>query len=495
LDIAAVPSRAVVSRKEKTMYPDTLLCINGTWTKAADGRSLPVVNPATEEKIGTVAHAGRADLDAALAAAQRGFAAWRKMSAFERSKIMRKAAQLVRDRADLIADLMTREQGKPLAQAKLETLAGADVIDWLAEEARRTYGRIVPARAANVQQHVLREPVGPVAAFSPWNFPINQAVRKVSSALAAGCSIILKAPEETPASPAELVRAFVDAGVPAGTVNLVFGVPSEISEYLIPHPVIQKISFTGSTAVGKQLAALAGLHMKRATMELGGHAPAIVFDDADLDGAVTAMSAAKFRNAGQICVAPTRFLIQEKVYDSFVDKFVAATQKIKVGNGLDADTTMGPLANARRIPALEGMIQDAVGRGAKLRTGGNRIGNRGYFFEPTVLTDLPKDSRAMNEEPFGPIALISRFKDEDEVFAEANRLPYGLAAYVFTSSARRVNASVAEIEAGMVSINHVGLALPEVPFGGIKDSGYGSEGGAEAIEPYLNTKFASVLTA
>lgn len=476
------------------MYPDTLLCIDGKWTKAADGRTIPVVNPATEEVIGTVAHAGKADLDAALAAASRGFAAWRRMSAFERSKIMRKAAQLIRERADAIAELMTREQGKPLAQAKLETLAAPDIIDWMAEEARRTYGRLVPARAGNVQQQVVREPVGPVAAFSPWNFPINQATRKIASALAAGCSIIIKAPEETPASPAELVRAFIDAGVPAGTVNLVFGVPSEISEYLIPHPVIQKISFTGSTAVGKHLAALAGRHMKRATMELGGHAPAIVFDDADLDNAVNVMSAAKFRNAGQICVAPTRFLIQDRLYDGFVDKFIAAAEKVKVGNGLDADTTMGPLANERRIPALQGMIQDAVQRGAKVATGGGRIGNRGYFFEPTVLTDLPKDSRAMNEEPFGPVALISRFKDEGEVFAEANRLPYGLAAYVFTSSAKRVNASVAEIEAGMVSINHVGLALPEVPFGGIKDSGYGSEGGAEAIEPYLNTKFASVLT-
>lgn len=476
------------------MYPDTLLCIDGKWTKAADGRSIPVLNPATEEIIGTVAHAGRAELDAALDAARRGFAAWRRLSAFERSKIMRRAAQLVRERADTIAELMTREQGKPIAQAKLETMAGADIIDWLAEEARRAYGRIVPARAANVQQHVLREPVGPVAAFAPWNFPINQAVRKISAALAAGCSIIIKAPEETPASPAELVRAFVDAGVPAGTVNLVFGVPSEISEYLIPHPLIQKISFTGSTAVGKQLAALAGLHMKRATMELGGHAPTIVFDDADLDNAVAVASAAKFRNAGQICVAPTRFLIQEKVYDSFVDKLVAAAKKVKVGNGLDPDTTMGPLANERRIPALQGLIEDAVGRGATLRTGGGRIGNRGYFFEPTVLTDLPRDARAMNEEPFGPVALVNRFKDEAEVFAEANRLPYGLAAYVFTSSAKRVNASVTEIEAGMLSINHVGLALPEVPFGGIKDSGYGSEGGAEAIEPYLNSKFASVMT-
>src|SRR6185436_19105292 len=386
------------------MYPDVLLCINGTWTKAANGRTIPVVNPATEEVIGSVAHAGRADLDAALDAAAKGFAAWRKVSAYERSKVMRRAADLLRERAEKVAQLMTLEQGKPLAQARLETGVGADIIDWMAEEGRRAYGRIVPARAANVQQLVLREPVGPVAAFSPWNFPINQAVRKISAALAAGCSIILKAPEETPAAPAELVRCFIDAGVPAGVVNLVFGVPSEISSYLIPHPVIRKISFTGSTAVGKHLAAMAGQHMKRATMELGGHAPVLVYDDADLDAAVTRMSTSKFRNAGQICVAPTRFLVQDKLYESFVDKFVAAAKAIKIGNGQDAATEMGPLANARRIPAVEGMIQDAVSRGAELRTGGNRIGNRGYFFEPTVLTGTPKEARAMNEEPFGPVA-------------------------------------------------------------------------------------------
>lgn len=475
------------------MYPDVLLCIDGKWTKSADGRSIPVVNPATEERIGSVAHAGRADLDAALEAAARGFAAWRQVSAYERSKIMRRAAELLRERLEQTAQLMTLEQGKPLAQARLETGIGADIIEWMAEEGRRAYGRVVPARAPNIQQLVVKEPVGPVAAFSPWNFPINQAVRKISAALAAGCSIILKAPEETPAAPAALVRCFIDAGVPAGTVNLVFGVPAEISSYLIPHPVIRKISFTGSTAVGKQLAALAGQHMKRVTMELGGHAPVIVYDDADLDAAVTRMSAAKFRNAGQICVAPTRFLVQRKLYDGFVDKFTAAAKAVKVGNGQDASSEMGPLANARRIPALEGMIQDAVQRGAKLTTGGSRIGNRGYFFEPTVLADVPRDARAMNEEPFGPVALIAPFSEHEEAMAEANRLPYGLAAYVFTRSQARTQAAIAGIEAGMVSVNHYGLALPEVPFGGVKESGYGSEGGSEAIEPYLNTKFASVL--
>jgi succinate-semialdehyde dehydrogenase/glutarate-semialdehyde dehydrogenase len=473
------------------MYPDVLLLIDGAWTQSESGRSLPVVNPASGETNGTVAHAGRADLDRALAAADKGFHVWRRMSAYDRSKLMRKAADLLRERADSIARLMTLEQGKPLAEAKGETLAGADVIDWFAEEARRAYGRVVPARAEGIYQLVLKEPVGPVAAFTPWNFPINQVVRKLSAALAAGCSIIVKAPEETPASPAELIRCFVDAGVPAGVVNLVYGVPAEISEYLIPHPVIRKISFTGSTAIGKQLAALAGAHMKRATMELGGHAPAIVFDDADIETAVKILAPSKLRNAGQVCISPTRFLVQEPVYDAFVEQFTARIAAAKVGDGLEAGTTMGPLANPRRITAMESFIGDAVQRGATLRTGGNRIGNKGNFFEPTVLTDVPADARIMHEEPFGPVAVISRFRGFDDAVAEANRLPFGLASYAYTRSARTANAIAAAVEAGMMSINHHGLALPEVPFGGVKDSGYGSEGGLEAIEAYLNTKFVS----
>ncbi len=473
------------------MYPDVQLLIDGAWTQAEGGRTLPVVNPATGDVNGTVAHASRGDLDRALAAADKGFRVWRKVSAYDRSKLMRRAADLLRDRADGIARLMTLEQGKPLAEAKGETLAGADVIDWFAEEARRSYGRVIPARAEGVYQLVVKEPVGPVAAFTPWNFPINQVVRKLSAALAAGCYIIVKAPEETPASPAELIRCFVDAGVPTGVVNLVYGVPAEISEYLIPHPVIRKISFTGSTVIGKQLAALAGAHMKRVTMELGGHAPAIVFEDADVDTAVKILSANKLRNAGQVCISPTRFLVQESVYDRFVEGFTARIKAAKVGDGQDAATTMGPLANPRRITAMESFIGDAVKHGAKVRTGGERIGNKGNFFAPTVLTDVPRDARIMNEEPFGPVAVISRFAGFDDVVAEANRLPFGLASYAYTRSAKTANAIAAAVEAGMMSINHHGLALPEVPFGGVKDSGYGSEGGSEAIEAYLNTKFVS----
>ncbi len=472
-------------------YPTVQLHINGEWRAARSGQTIPVLNPATEEVIGTVAHAGRDDLDEALAAAEQGFAVWKKVSAFERSKLMRKAADLLRSRADDIARLMTLEQGKPVGEAKVETLAGADIIDWFAEEARRAYGRVIPARAEGIYQLVMKEPVGPVAAFTPWNFPINQVVRKLSAAVATGCSIIVKAPEETPASPAELLRCFVDAGLPKGVAQLVFGVPAEISEYLIPHPTIRKVTFTGSTPVGKQLAALAGQHMKRVTMELGGHAPAIVFDDADLDLAARTLAAAKFRNAGQVCVSPTRMLVQEKLYAPFVEKFVAAAKALKIGNGLEEGTQMGPLIHDRRIPWVDGLMADARQKGAEVHTGGERIGNKGYFYAPTVLTGVGRDARMMNEEPFAPVAMIASFKDLDEVVEEANRLPYGLASYAFTRSAKTANAIAARVESGMMTINHLGLALPEVPFGGIKDSGYGSEGGIEAIEAYLNTKFVS----
>ncbi|WP_288050425.1 NAD-dependent succinate-semialdehyde dehydrogenase [Acidiphilium sp.] len=473
------------------MYKDVLLHIGGAWTKSASGRTLDVINPATEEVIGTAAHAGREDLDAAIAAAEAGYATWRATPAFQRAALLRRAAELIRARIPEIATIMTMEQGKPLAEAKGETTVAADVIDWFAEEAKRTYGRVIPARAAGVYQLVVKEPVGIVAAFTPWNFPINQAVRKVSAALAAGCAVILKGPEETPGACAELVRAFADAGLPPGVLNLVYGVPAEISEYLIPHRAVRKISFTGSTAVGKHLAALAGAHMKRATMELGGHAPAIVFEDADLDAAAKILAANKFRNSGQVCVAPTRFLVQESVYDGFMERFLGAVRKIKVGNGLEEGTTMGPLANERRIPAIEGFIADATKHGAKVAEGGERIGNKGYFFQPTVLTDIPTTARVMNEEPFGPLALVNRFSTFEDAVTEANRLEYGLAAYAYSRSARTVTALGDRIESGMISINHHGIALPETPFGGMKDSGYGWEGGAEAIEAYLATKFVT----
>lgn len=474
-----------------TSYRNTYLLIDGTWCDAHDGRTLDVVDPSSGEVIGSVAHASIADLDQALAAAEKGFISWSAMSAFDRSKIMRKAAELLRQRVETIAEFMTREQGKPLAEARIETLAGADIIDWFAEEARRTYGQIIPARAGGIAQLAIKLPVGPVAAFTPWNFPINQTVRKLSAALAAGCSIIIKGPEETPASPAELIRCFVDAGVPAGVVNLVYGNPAQVSKYLIEHPTIQKISFTGSTTIGKQLAALAGAHMKRATMELGGHAPVIILEDADVSRAVDVTIAAKFRNAGQVCVAPTRFLVHDAVYDAFLNRFASATATITVGNGLEPQTRMGPLANERRVSTLEALVADAVARGAGLQAGGRRTGNKGYFFEPTILTDVPRDARIMNEEPFGPVAIINRIHTLDEALDEANRLPFGLASYAFTRSTEAIHRLSMELRAGMTTINHNGLSLPEVPFGGVRDSGYGSEGGAEAIEPYLITRFMS----
>jgi len=472
-------------------YPDVQLLINGNWQKARSGKTIPVLDPATDEQIGTVAWAGKEDLDLALDAAAEAFKSWSRVSAYERCKIMRKAADLLRERADSIGWMMTREQGKPLAQARMEVLGAADTIDWFAEEGRRAYGQVIPPRTPDVIQMTMKVPVGVVAAFTPWNFPINQVVRKLSAALTTGCTIIVKAPEETPASPAELIRCFVEAGVPAGVVNLVYGVPAEISEYLIPHPIVRKVTFTGSTPVGKQLAALAGQHMKRATMELGGHAPVIITGDADIKKAVSVMSASKFRNAGQVCVSPTRFLVEQNVADEFLDGFTTAAKAIRVGNGLDPETEMGPLANERRIPALEALIADATERGGRLTTGGSRIGNQGNFFEPTVLSDVPTSARIMNEEPFGPVAVINRFSELDEAIAEANRLPFGLAAYAFTGSDKTATRLGLEIESGMLTINHLGLALPEVPFGGIKDSGYGTEGGSEAIEAYLETRFVT----
>ncbi|AIJ67013.1 NAD-dependent succinate-semialdehyde dehydrogenase [Brucella suis] len=479
----------------QTRYPDVKLFIDGTWRDGSRGETIEIFNPATDEVIGHIARATTADLDDALAAVDRGFEAWSKVSAFDRYKIMRRAADIFRSRGEEVARLLTMEQGKPLAEARIEAAAACDLIDWFAEEARRSYGRIVPPRQAYVMQAEVKEPVGPVAAFTPWNFPINQAVRKISAALAAGCSILLKAAEDTPAAPAELVRAFAEAGLPDGAINLVYGDPAEISAYLIPHPVIRKVSFTGSTQVGKQLAALAGLHMKRVTMELGGHAPVIIAADADVEQAIKVVSGSKFRNAGQVCISPTRFLIENSVYDQVVEGMAAYATSLKVGDGLEAGTTMGPLVNAKRVNAMERLVQDAREHKARVVTGGERIGNRGNFFEPTILADVPRDAAIMNEEPFGPVALLNRFDALDEALSEANRLNYGLAAYAFTGSSAKAARISSTIRSGMITINHYGLALPEVPFGGINDSGYGTEGGADALEAYQNTKFVSFLQA
>ena len=469
----------------------TRLFIDGAWTEGADGRRIDVRDPATGRVVGTASHAAPADLVRAVEAVARGFETWRRSSAFERAKLLRRAADGLRSRVDSIARTLTTEEGKPLAESRAEILGAADMIDWFAEEARRTYGRVIPARAEGVYQLTIKEPVGPVAAFSPWNFPISLAVRKVAAALAAGCSVILKGAEETPAACGEMVRAFEESGLPPGVLNLLFGTPAEISAFLIPHPVIRKISFTGSTAVGRQLAALAGQYIKRITLELGGHAPVVVFDDADVDAAARSLVALKYRNAGQVCIAPTRFLVQRRAYDRFVGTFIETADAIKVGSGLEPDTTMGPLAHERRLAAVGHIVADAVETGAEIQTGGDRIGSEGFFFAPTVLTCASNESRLMNEEPFGPVAAIAPFDTFDEAVREANRLPYGLAAFAYTKSTRTATLIAAAMESGMVTINHHGFALPEVPFGGVKDSGYGSEGGAEAIDSYLVSKFVS----
>jgi len=477
-------------------YIDTQLFIDGKWQQPAEGKTLPVVNPATGKEIGRVAHAGRPDLDRALEAAKKGFEVWRDMVPAERGKIMRKAAALVRERAGEIAPLLTQEQGKPLVEAKAETMAAADIIEWFADEGFRVYGRIVASRLnVTIRQMVIKDPVGPVAAFTPWNFPINQVVRKIGAGLAAGCSMLVKAPEETPAAPAALIKTFADAGIPAGVLQLVYGTPAEISNYLIPHPVIRKITFTGSIPVGKQLAAMAGQHMKRVTMELGGHAPVIVCEDADIAQAVKAAGAAKFRNAGQVCISPTRFLVHKSIAQDFAQALADHAKGLKVGDGLAEGTQMGPLANPRRIDAMTAFTEDAVKKGAKLLTGGQRIGKAGNFWEPTILADVPKEAKVFNDEPFGPMAAIRPFETLEEAIAESNRLPYGLAGYAFTRSLRNADLLARKLEVGMLWMNMPALPSAEMPFGGVKDSGYGSEGGPEALEAYLNSRAVAIQNA
>jgi succinate-semialdehyde dehydrogenase / glutarate-semialdehyde dehydrogenase len=472
------------------MYANLGLFIDGQWLNGDSRRGEDVINPATEKPLAHLPHATIADLDQALAAAKKGFAVWRAASAYDRAKIMRKAADLIRERHDAIAKILVQEQGKVFGEARVEVLTSADIIEWYAEEGRRAYGRIVPARG-KVRQLVLQEPVGIVAAFTPWNFPTLTPARKIGGALAAGCSLIIKASEETPGACVEMVRCFADAGLPAGVLNLVFGVPATISEYLIGKDDVRKISFTGSIPVGKHLATLAAKTMKRATMELGGHSPVVVFADADPEKSADTIAAFKYRNAGQVCISPTRFYVQEGVYDRFLKRFTEYAKSLKLGDGLEKGVTMGPLANSRRIDAMDAIVADARNRGAKIVTGGQRRGNQGYFYEPTVITEIPDDSKLMTEEPFGPLAPIVTFKTVDEVVERANSLEFGLAAYAFTTSAHNASMIGDALQSGMVGVNSIAISTPETPFGGVKESGYGSEGGLEGLQAYLNTKFIS----
>jgi succinate-semialdehyde dehydrogenase/glutarate-semialdehyde dehydrogenase len=473
------------------MYADLKMLLDGEWTNGANGRREPVIDPATEQTLGELPLAEREDLDRALDAARRNQKPWAATPPAERGRILRKAAEIMRAKADEIARQVTREEGKVLAEARAETLIGADIIEWYAEEGRRTYGRIVPGANPDVRFLVIKEPVGPVAAFTPWNFPVVTPARKIGGALAAGCTLIIKPSEETPAGALAIARALEEAGLPRGVLNLVFGVPAEVSEHVIASDVIKKISFTGSIPVGKHLAKLAAEGMKRATMELGGHAPVIVFDDVNVEKAATMSVAGKYRNAGQVCISPTRFFVHDKVYKSFVTAFAEKAAALKVGNGLEDGVQMGPLANDRRLEAVDGFVKEAVECGAELKTGGQRIGNQGYFYAPTVLAEVPEEARVMNDEPFGPIAPIVRFTDFDDLVERANRLPYGLASYAFTSSTETATRISNALQAGMVGVNHFVISTPETPFGGVKESGYGSEGGVEGLEAYLATKLVS----
>ncbi|MBN8605535.1 MAG: NAD-dependent succinate-semialdehyde dehydrogenase [Caulobacterales bacterium] len=476
-------------------YPDLHMIIDGEHVGLGSRQSESVLNPATGEALARLPHASAEDLERAIGAARRAFETWRTTAPIERGRILRRGAALMRERVEAMARIMSLEQGKPIAEARAELLYGADVIDWYAEEGRRAYGRIVPAASANIRQMVIREPVGVAAAFTPWNFPALTPCRKIGGALAAGCALVLKAAEETPGTAIEIVRALHDAGLPNGVLNLVFGKPAQVSAHLLASPLVKKISFTGSTPVGKALMKQAAEGLKRTTMELGGHAPVLVFADADVERAAALLAAAKFRNAGQVCISPSRFYVQEQAFSRFADTFTAAAKALRVGAGVEEGVTMGPLANERRLAAMERLVADAIARGGQLRTGGKRIGNAGNFFEPTVITDAPDDSLIMTEEPFGPVAPIVRFKDTAEALARANSLPFGLAAFAFT----RDNATAMEVgdglKAGMVGINSMAISTPEAPFGGVGESGHGQEGGIEGLDAYLDVKLIAQARA
>lgn len=478
-------------RTLEVSYPELHLLIGGE-PRGLRGRSHEdVINPATEKLLAQLPHATPRDLDEALACAEQGFAEWRAVPPQERGKILKRAADLLRDRAEQLARIATMEAGKPLAEARIEAAFAADVLEWFAEEGRRAYGRLLMSRGPGMRMTVRKEPVGPVAAFTPWNFPLGNPARKLGAALGAGCSCILKPAEEAPASGLAVAQALLDAGLPKRTLSVVFGIPGEISTHILASPIIRKVSFTGSVPVGKHLMKLAAQTMKRTTMELGGHGPVLVFDDVDVASVLDQAVAAKIRNAGQVCISPTRFLVHEKVFGAFVDGFAERVRNVKVGNGLEPGIGMGPLIHGRRVAAIDVLIRDAEAHGAEVRAGGRRLNQPGYFYQPTVLANVDTTARIMNEEPFGPVAIINSFRDPEAAVQEANRLPYGLAAYAFTRNISWANRLGDMLEAGMVGINTFRISVPDSPFGGIKESGHGSEEGIEGLEACLVTKFVS----
>lgn len=470
------------------IYPKTLqLHIDGEWIDIEDRDVHHVVNPSTGKVISDLPKASKADLDRALDAAARAFPMWRDTAVGARAAILHKAADLMRERATDIGRLITAEQGKPVGQAAGEVTASAAHFDIMAEEAKRCYGRVL-VRPTGQNSFVKYQPVGPVAAFSPWNFPVFTPIRKLAPAIAAGCSIILKPAEETPSSAIEMIRCLIDAGLPSGVAQVVFGDPAEVSSHLIASDVIRKVSFTGSVPVGKHLMKLAAEGMKRTTMELGGHAPVLVFDDCDLEKTLDLTAMQKFRNAGQVCVSPTRFYVQSGIYDRFVEGFTQRAAKVAVGDGFSDGVEMGPLANPRRPSSVGDMIHDAKSKGAEVKLGGNRQDKDGFFFDPTVLSHVPLDANIMNDEPFGPVAVMRPFGRLDEAIEQANRLPLGLAAYAFTSNLHTANIVGDTVEAGMVAINNLTVSPGDAPFGGVKESGHGSEDGPDGLKAYMVTK-------
>ena len=474
------------------MYTEKLeLLIAGEWCQGSEGKSEPLLNPATGEVLTEVPHASAADLDRALEASADGFKVWRATSPLKRQAVMEKAASLMQERIDDIARTLTLEMGKTLGESKVEMGFVIDVTRWYGEEGKRAYGRLVPSRVPGARQMVVKEPVGPAAAFVAWNFPGTNVIRKVAGALGAGCSIIIKPSEETPGTAVAIARCFQDAGLPPGVLNMVFGVPDEVSRHVLGSWIPRKVSFTGSVPVGKHLLKLSADTLKRCTMELGGHSPVIVFDDADIDKALDAVAGFKFRNAGQVCISPTRFYVQDNSYKSFVEGFTERAKALKVGNGLDETVQMGPLIADRRLDVMETFVADAKDQGATVTTGGERIGNQGYFYAPTVMSDVPDSAKIMIDEPFGPLAPITPFSSFDDVIERANSLPFGLASYVFTSDGGKAARIEDALDVGLVGVNHPFVAMPETPFGGVNESGYGSEGGIEGLDAFLRTKFVT----
>lgn len=474
-----------------TPYDPLYLFIGGQWLAAQDRATAAVVNPATGEEIGQVPLATAQDLDHALEVARLSFDQWRQTVPDQRAKILKRAADLILERAPHIAGQMTLEEGKPLRESLDEVTRAAEYFEWFAESARRIDGRVVPANRPGVLQLVKRQAIGPVAAFTPWNFPAITPARKLSAALAAGCSVVLKPGEESPSTALALARALDDAGLPKGVLQVVFGVPDQVSSHLIASPIIRKVTFTGSVPIGRLLSARAAEGVKPITLELGGHGPVLVFADADIEKAAVEGVANRFRGTGQVCISSTRFLIQREAYAEFVEHFVAATQALKIGDGMDPQTQVGPLANPRQLAKMEQLIADAVEKGARVLAGGEALPGAGFFFQPTVLADVPMSARIMHEEPFGPIAILMPFDELSDGLQEANRLPYGLSAYAFTSNARTAIDVADGLEAGMIGINQYRIVATELPFGGMKESGHGSEGGIEGIEHYLTNKFIS----